>query len=850
MKKNRCKFFFLALLISAPVFSQDGASVYVDRQGIMRWSETKEELSLFGVNYTTPFAHAFRAHDKLGVDHKKAIDADVYHFARMGLDAYRCHLWDSEICDSVGNIIPTRQLEVLDYLVSSLKERGIKSILTPLKFGSNGYPEPNTPTPGFSDIYGKDECLRNQETWPFQVNFLVQFLMHVNPKTGLAYKDDPDIIAIEINNEPGHTSAELTRSYLETMIGAIRSTGCRKPVLYNMSHNFHVLDELLKADLQGGTFQWYPSGLVANHEQQGNFLPNINAYPISFSDHKDFRNKAKVIYEFDPADLGRSYTYPAMARSFRESGFQFATQFAYDPMYIAYANTEYQTHYMNLAYAPQKGLSLMIAGEAFHQLPLDKKQGEYPANRKFADFRVSYEEDLAELVSERKFLYSNHTSSLPPANNKLEQVAGYGNSAIVNYPGTGAYFLDRLDDGIWRLEVMPDALWVRDPFERASPKKEVSVILWNEWKMSVDLDDLGEGFEIKGINAGNEYLSVAEGSDFQIGPGTYFLTRKGVENKFIGNEKLRNMTLSEFVAPEADCQKVYLLHEAIPESTEGRACRVTARIASPQKPLSVKLHASPPGSKPLVIGMKDEGGYTWSGEIPAESLKVGYMDYRIVVEFEDHSMTFPAGLEGEPGDWDFYGWEAWKTRIVKESAPVLLFDAQEDFDMITRPARSAWYKVVPSTDPALSMVEIRARNLKNHEHDYSFRYCFKENIAGRSEALSGKKSLLLSGLSLDDKPLKIQVALVMIDGSCYGGLVELTKTLEEHTLDLGALKEHKLALLPTAYPKMMPYWFDHPNPRPFDISEIESIQFSIGPGIPETEYGNPHGFALERIWLE
>lgn len=850
MKQNRYRTLLFALLFSAPLLSQEGASVYVDQQGIMRWSETKEELSLFGVNYTTPFAHAFRAHENLGVDHKKAIDADVYHFARMGLDAYRCHLWDSEICDSVGNIIPTRQLEVLDYLVSSLKKRGIKSILTPLKFGSNGYPEPNTPTPGFSDIYGKEECLRNPEIWPFQENFLIQFLNHVNPNTGISYIDDPDIIAIEINNEPGHTSAELTSSYLETMIRAIRSTGCRKPVLYNMSHNSHVLDEILNADLQGGTFQWYPSGLVANREQQGNFLPNINTYPISFSEHKNFRNKAKVIYEFDPADLGRSYTYPAMVRSFRESGFQFATQFAYDPMYIAYANTEYQTHYMNLAYAPQKGLSLMIAGEAFHQLPLETKQGEYPKNKQFGDFRVSYEEDLAELVSERKFLYSNHTSSLPPANNKLEQVAGFGNSAVVNYPGTGAYFLDRLDDGIWRLEVMPDALWVRDPFERASPKKEVSVILWNKWTMLVNLDDLGEEFEVKGINSGNEYLSMAKESVFQIGPGTYLLSRKGIENKFIGNEKWKNITLSEFVAPEADCDKVYLLHEANRETTEGKAYRVTASMASPQKPLSVKLHASPPGSRPLVFGMKDEGGYTWSGEIPAEALKVGYMDYRIVVEFEDHSMTFPAGLEGEPGDWDFYGWDAWKVRIVKESAPVLLFNAQEDSDMITRPARFSRYQVVPSADPALSMVEIRARNLKNQEHDYSFRYCFKENIAGRSGDLSVKQSLHLSGRSLDDKPLKIQVALVMRDGSCYGGLVELTKTLEDHTIDLAALKELKLALLPTAYPTMMPYWFNHPNPRPFDISEIEGLQISVGPEIPETEYGNPHGFALERIWLE
>ncbi len=51
-------------------------------------------------------------------------------------------------------------------------------------------------------------------------------------------------------------------------------------------------------------------------------------------------------FEFDASDVLESYMYPAMARSFRTAGFQWATQFAYDPMATAYANTEYQTHYL------------------------------------------------------------------------------------------------------------------------------------------------------------------------------------------------------------------------------------------------------------------------------------------------------------------------------------------------------------------------------------------------------------------------------------------------------------------------------------------------------------------------
>ena len=48
----------------------------------MRWSDTRQEASFFGVNYTLPFAHAYRALGYLGLDRKAAIDKDVYHFSR------------------------------------------------------------------------------------------------------------------------------------------------------------------------------------------------------------------------------------------------------------------------------------------------------------------------------------------------------------------------------------------------------------------------------------------------------------------------------------------------------------------------------------------------------------------------------------------------------------------------------------------------------------------------------------------------------------------------------------------------------------------------------------------------
>ena len=42
---------------------------------------------------------------RLGVDPKEAIEQDVYHFARLGFNAYRIHIWDVEISDRKGNLI-------------------------------------------------------------------------------------------------------------------------------------------------------------------------------------------------------------------------------------------------------------------------------------------------------------------------------------------------------------------------------------------------------------------------------------------------------------------------------------------------------------------------------------------------------------------------------------------------------------------------------------------------------------------------------------------------------------------------------------------------------------------------
>ena len=92
--KRHMTFLLCCLLTTLMAAQKSSPTIYVDGKGVMRWSDTRREASFYGTNYTLPFAHAYRAIGYLGLDRKATIDKDVYHFARLGFNAYRNHLWD------------------------------------------------------------------------------------------------------------------------------------------------------------------------------------------------------------------------------------------------------------------------------------------------------------------------------------------------------------------------------------------------------------------------------------------------------------------------------------------------------------------------------------------------------------------------------------------------------------------------------------------------------------------------------------------------------------------------------------------------------------------------------------
>lgn len=852
----------MALAIGSPAFGQSPSDqIEIGQDGIMRWRKDGSEVTGFGVNYTAPFAHAYRSAKRMGIDVKKAIDEDLYHFKRLGLDLYRVHVWDTEISDSLGNLLDNEHLEVFDYLLAQLKAHDIHAIITPIAYWGNGWPEPDEPTPGFSAKYGKDNCLVDPAAIKAQANYLAQFVNHINRYTGTAYKDESSILAFEVCNEPHHrgTPEEVT-AFVKLMKEAIGTTGCTKPVFYNVSHSIHRAEAYYAAGIDGGTFQWYPTGLGFQQELGGNMLPNVDRYPIPFDDVLKKNGSARIVYEFDAADMASTYMYPAMARSFRTAGMQLATHFAYDPTFYAAYNTEYNTHFMNLVYAPRKALSLMICGEIFRHIPLYTDYGHYPNNTSFGNFHISYEDDLAEMATTRKFIYTNNTATIPPDPDKLEHIAGWGNSPIVEYDGTGAYFLDKISEGVWSLEIFPDALITDNPFGRNSPDKRRAEISSGAHTMTIHLPWLNHNYIIASPDLATQFEYSKR--TFPIKPGAYLIIHARVDPpeqqvvlKYVEDHQFGAFTTT---ALNQGLTKTMIVHHPTATCIAGRDMEIKANVISPV-PIDSVVVWYYDGWKLETMRMDETNGSTYKAIIPGKALHLeNKFRYYITVHHAGLIRTYPSGRTVQPGAWNFDASEAYVTQCLEPSYPIVLFDASTDANRLNR----EWLpgsRIEPGLLPGDDQLYLKTEQLLHTDPenpdgekiaDYSVRHFFGDLIVNRKVDLEKQQELVIEATSGSDKPCPVQFALVMDDGSAFGTILKLKSGKGLYRISLEKLEKVQAVILPRPYPTFLPYYAIAGNAQLFDIRRIESLQISIGPGLKKEEVNEEHAVRIGKIYLD
>jgi hypothetical protein len=843
--------------------------VYLDPAGVIRWGDSNEEVRLFGANYCIMSGSDYRMAGMVSSDRKAMIDEDLAQFARMGWTALRLCSWgDWENADRTGNLIANDHVDLLDYVIAKARERGIYILLTPIHTYDPAFadqvnkPSSNT---GFSKYFPREEMGKNPVSIAAQVNYIKQLLKHINPYTNTAIKDEPAILFVEMINEPVHHPEDRAGSiaYINTLVRAVRETGCKKLTFFNVSQDFAISPAIKSSLVEGVSFGWYPSGLVAGRTLQGNFLQAVDNYPDML--RADLAGRPRIVYEFDQADLLTGYLYPAMARTYRSVGAQFATMFAYDMLQTAPFNLGWQTHYLNLVHTPRKAVSAIIAAEAMRRLPAYQSYGRYPDTLRFGDFRVSYEDDMSELNADDAFMNAGATPSVPRNPRTLTRIVGFESSAVVDYEGSGAYFLDKVRDGVWRLEVYPDEVLVRDPFEQPRPDKIVSRLLYRSWPMTIQLPDLGSQFFATPINvpAGKSATARrAAMARFLVEPGVWLLSE---------NERIERATLPASIGRVGFDEYHVNKRISYPDSVQTLAPKefpaqgavaIRARASGDTLPDELKLWVRAAGARGYgpPIPMQRSRGNDYLAVVAAGAFGPGLYEYAISVRSGARWTTFPGAVAQQPGDWPFIIDTHWSFRVTPAGLPVRLFNPKEDFARLSfvRPGeryRLPFFQLSPGEDDDDSALTLTLPDLgKDTPQRYAAALYVGDRVSARLADARRADAVEIKLQAVGGRRKTIEVVLIERDGAAWSASVEAVGNWSTVRVPIESLHLSRSIHIPSPFPGLWNYWRESPPLRGsgsdrLHAEELDRLQLTVFPNSGDTARDDAAGAAIESIRL-
>jgi hypothetical protein len=781
----------------------------VDAGGVLRWTDDASEVALLGVNLYTPFTIDYAELCRLGLDPRQSLRDDVAHLRRLGLDCLRVHCFDRQISDAEGNLLDNEHLALLDFLIDECRRNGLYTVLTPIAWWGAG--RGTAPTAGFSDRYDIRQMTTDPQAWAVQARFLKQFAEHVNRYTGRRMAAEPCVLAFECINEPLYPKATPDRvvtAYINALADALRAGGTRQPLFYNSWQGRNAAAGAARID--GVTCSSYPTGLVAGRALEGPQTGRVKGSSLQPDD--SLRTKASLAYEFDAADVPGSHMYPLMAKMFRSEGVQVAAQFQYDLLALAGENRNWQTHHLNLVYTPGKALSLAIAAEVFRRVPRGVPYGKLPQAAAFPPFRVSGAEDLSELMTSDCFLYSNATKTQPPNAAALTRVWGCGGSPVVAYEGSGAYFLDRVVAGVWRVQLYPDVFVLADPYTGTDGVKVRALPGTHPFRVRLpDLGDAPEVCELSG--AGRIPLTT-------LAPGDYLLVRRGLS---LSDAVLKQAqgAAPRYVSPALTPPEQPLVRGHLPrQALAGNPLTVEADAADGQSgalTVTARLVRQAAPQEAIVLPLARRGLFRFSGEVPAGALGQGVWQVTVEARSAPERVSFApcqsVRCVGTQEGWSLFDTEEW-LRARHDGGALRRARA------VDSEGRTALHASVPRFDDARDSTSYRVP------------------CSGVPAAFgSAGAVLLVRARAAQPKTTRLELVLIQDDGMPWGTVIPLTP-------------EWKTIRIPVSELHFFKHWGAWPELKAGEqltLSKIAAVNLCFGRWLYPGAAGEPHAFEISEI---
>ena len=392
------------------------------------------------------------------------------------------------------------------------------------------------------------------------------------------------------------------------------------------------------------------------------------------------------------------------------------------------------------------------------------------------------------------FLYTNDTELAPPRPERLERVFGCGRSCVVDYTGTGAYFLDKLGEGQWRLEVYPDAVWIDDPHAPTSLQREVSRVLWTEQAMSVRLPDLGGNFSYQRIAPQAGGKEQAKDGRLAITPGAYILAREG--------RPFPEDVRTDFWAPSPQDGSPAVWWQGPKRWREGVALPVRAVVAaqadSECSPPHRGQRASPHGASSTLCLRRNRARRT---------------------SFRRHN---PGNLGSSRPRRALIGSPQGPLRQPERREPFPVLQVDEH----TRPrvSGSPGCKVEIADG---NMLRVEAGGFDGAGAAAGLR------LPAEQPAEAGYDMLIVRARATRVATDRVELGLVQTDGKAYGTEVSLWTDWHDVRVPLAELR---------------PLWGT--TPGRLDVTTLDQLSLVFGTWLYGPASTRPHGFEIRRIWLE